>query len=423
MNAHNDQLYHVGVKGMKWGHHTKTQEPINVSKAKSKVSDTKTQLKTVKKQYNKETFYGTILPSEKTEKKQSDAIREHRYAKEDLSKVKILNKLETKGKSNYQLKMEEKYKNKGMTDDEASVAAYNNIKTKKILAVVGTAVLVVGAYKLHSEYVDKIIKAGTTIQNISSAKDSGLRDAFYSSNNKMDNLKYKGLYGSVVNGEGAGTVQKNVGIMTNIKRASPKNAQKILADIIKKDPEFAKSFNTYLKEDIASGKLSADYTRLGKTAESGLLKGKLNKQGYEVFNAALVDHSPEMQKLSDRYFKELSEKGYNAIKDVNDSKYSGYNTKNPMIVFNAKEKIKLLSVDDIPSEDIKKASDKITKIMTAQDLGALTAKLAGAAAVGAGVSKIGTTSIDNHKIKKYKKNNPNTKLSNTEIIRMLERGA
>lgn len=419
----NCQLYHVGVKGMKWGHHVKTQEPINVSKAKSKVLDTKTQLKNVNKQYNKETLYGMVKPSDKTSKKQKDVVREHKYAKEDLSKVKILNKLETKGKSSYQLKMEEKYKSKGMTDDEAAVAAYNNIKTKKILAVVGTAVLVVGAYKLHSEYVDKIIKAGTNIQNISSAKDKGLRDVFYSSNNKMDNLKYKGLYGSVINGEGAGTVKKNVGIMKDIKRASPKNAQKILADIIDKDPEFAKSFNTYLKEEVSNGKLSPGYITLGKTAESGLLKGKLNKQGYEVFNAALVDHSPEMQKLSDRYFKELSEKGYNAIKDVNDSKYSGYDTKNPMIVFNAKEKIKLLSVDDIPSEDIKKASDKVAKIMIAQELPSAAAELAGIVAVGTSINKIGISAINNRKIKKYKESNPNTKLSNTEIIRMLERSA
>ena len=33
------------------------------------------------------------------------------------------------------------------------------------------------------------------------------------------------------------------------------------------------------------------------------------------------------------FYKKLQELGYSAIQDVNDKKYSGYNTKNPIIFF------------------------------------------------------------------------------------------
>ena len=107
------ELAHYGVLGMKWGHH-KRVESVNMQNARKKVKDTKQQLKKEQTRMNRETGYGMILPSDATLKRVSDAGREHRYAKDDLSSVKILEHLEKKGKSKAQLSMEEKYKQKGM---------------------------------------------------------------------------------------------------------------------------------------------------------------------------------------------------------------------------------------------------------------------------------------------------------------------
>ena len=51
-----------------------------------------------------------------------------------------------------------------------------------------------------------------------------------------------------------------------------------------------------------------------------------------------------MQSLTDKYFSELTKRGYNAIKDVNDNKFSGYKALNPIIAFNAKGKIDVVDV-------------------------------------------------------------------------------
>jgi hypothetical protein len=415
----NDSLKHVGVLGMHWGHH-KRVEPVEVKRARELVNKNKQTLNVKKKKLSKESLHGLVNASKKTQKEADRASLEYDYAKQDLSNVKILNHLKTKTKSKSQLSMEERYKKQGMNNDEAAVAAYKHIRTKKILTGVGAVALLAGgayvAYKIRDSRVDKIIKSGTLLQNVSSDDNAGIRDAFYSSKNKLDNIKYKGLYGDTLKQKGD-AFKKEIKVLSDIKQASPKNAKDTLEELIKSDPEFSDDLKKYIKLN----KLGGVYSKKSNVATAGLVKGVVNKDTYEVFNASLVDHSPEMQKLTDRYFNELSKKGYNALRDVNDSKYSGYKSINPIIAFNSSGKVDVVDVKKLTDNEIAKAKD----IGYAHILGTDLIKK-GAAMVSV---IVGTTtlmdariaSMDTEKINNYRKKHPESKLTNTEIIRMIER--
>lgn len=105
---YSDELYHYGVKGMKWGVITK-KEPVGKSRRKSTKADD---------------------PSTKPPKK----------------------------KSKHRLKLEAKYKEKGLTDEEAAKEADKRIKAEIIVgsaaAVAVTALAAYGGYKLYKGYHD-----------------------------------------------------------------------------------------------------------------------------------------------------------------------------------------------------------------------------------------------------------------------------
>lgn len=380
------------------------------------VETKKGQLKTATKEYNR--GWKTVTDG----KKLKLAKNEHRYAKEDLTKAKILNKLSDKPKSEKQLKWEQKYKEKGMTDNDAAVAAYQRIRTTNILKVTGavavTALTAYAAYKIHDDRVDKIIKSGTNLQQITSDGSIGVRDAFYSAGGKMDKMKYKGMYGSVLKERGP-VYGKNISVLGNIKQASDKNAHKVLAEMAAKDPEFLKS----LKGEMSNqSKLGFDtYYNKMKKAKQSLDSGKVDKNTYEVFNALLVDHSPGMQKITDSYYKTMASKGYNAIRDINDKKYSGYNTNNPIITFGAKGLIKVTDVKKLTDEEISKADTLSMVYSTGSAMVKSGAQAAGVILSIKGGEKIVKAKVDNKMVDKYKKEHPNTNKNYKEIVRMLER--
>ena len=415
-----DTLEHSGVKGMRWGIRkkevsSKTQEAIQNLKTK------KIDFKNVKRIANKQSSYGMLPYSSENLKAIANAERNKRYAKQDVSSSKILDKLNSKPKSNYQLKMEDKYKKKGLDNESAAIAAYKNIRVKKILATTAVLTMAVGAYKLKEHNMDKIIKVGSSMQRISDNPDNAVKDAFYAANNRLDKIRYKGWYGDVVYYRNDAAYQKNIQVLKEIKQASPKNAKKILNELYKSDPKFAEDLKTFMKNGTALG--NPIYGKLERKALAGIVdKGKLNKSAYEYVNGSLVDHSPEMQALTDKYYKKLMEKGYNAIKDVNDAKYSGYKALNPVIAFGVKDKIDVASTRKLDFGEIKKAKTFTNALVfgpeVAKQLAMPVAGLYGTKKAVDGIQSKSTTKIVN----KYKNEHPATKMTNTEIARMLKRG-
>jgi len=422
----NYELQHYGVLGMKWGKRKRVPDSPAVTRSKQRVAETKAKLKKELKIYNKKTAYGSITGSPAVQKPYIDAMREHNYAKKDLHSTKILEKTNAKPKSKSQLKLEAKYQKQGMTQDEAAVEAYKNIKTRNMLIAVGGTAVVVGAgyaaYKIHDSRVDKIIKSGTMIQNISGNDNKGVRDAFYASSNKLDRAKYQGIYGDTLIKNKGQAVKKEIKVLSDIKQASPKNAQKALEDLIKNDRQFARELNQYMNETVTqpfkfNGNHQGRFIKAAKAATSG----KIDKNLYEAFNVALVDHDPKMQSLTDKYFSELTKRGYNAVRDVNDNKFSGYKAFNPIIAFNAKGKIDVVDVAKLTNEQIKKSKTVGYAHILGTEAVKLGAVYTGGILAANKLRDVTVSSLNNKQASQYRKQHPGTKMSNTEIIRMIER--
>lgn len=418
-----EELAHYGVKGMHWGHH-KRPETVEIADARAAEQKEKVKFNQAKKVYKRQTTYGLLGATEKEQKAFDVATREYIYTKEDLGRAKILNKLKAKPKSEEQLKLEAKYKKeKKMTDDEAAVAAYQHIRTKKMLLVVGgvavTAAVAYGAYKFHDNRVDKIIKSGTLLQHMSADSTKGVRDAFYSANHEMDKVKYRGMFGQHLKMTYGGAYKKDIKVLSDIRQASPMNAQKILSELIKNDPEVHAEFKKYLV-DSAPG-LGGVYRRKAASASASLASGKVDKNVYEVFNAALVDHSPQMEALSGKFYNLLSEKGYNAIRDVNDVKYSGYMAVNPIIAFKTTGKVNVVDVAELTDKQMRKEGARAIGQVVGTTFAKQMSVVVAAGLAGEFGKKVIKSSSDQKAIDKYRKENPNTTMTNTEIIRMIER--
>lgn len=209
-------------------------------------------------------------------------------------------------------------KKRKLTQAEKYDRAAKIAKVVAITAVAGLAVY--GATKLGREYFDSSLKSGATLKVVADSATKNFGRAFYATDHKLDQLKYKGLFaGRQMGGsQGNDTFQytiKNQG--PDIKIAGKHNARKAFNELMK-DPQFSKEVRPYL-----------DSMKLGNK-----LNGHLLSDDYDAFNQGLVDHiTPGHQKHIDMFYDKLKSMGYGGIKDRNDESYSGYAAKRAVIYF------------------------------------------------------------------------------------------
>ena len=144
---------------------------------------------------------------------------------------------------------------------------------------------------------------------------------------------------------------------------------------------------------------------------------KVKEKAYDLFNANLANHTPENDSMAKQFYNKLKEQGYDAIIDVNDNKYSGYRTKKPVIIFNGNNKISISDVKKMSNEEIEKTYLK--KIGTSVVKG--IAGTSGVAAGSAYVKNILSPTNMDKEIANYKKEHPNTRLTDDEIKKLLTR--
>lgn len=97
---------------------------------------------------------------------------------------------------------------------------------------------------------------------------------------------------------------------------------------------------------------------------------------YKALNLSLVNHNPQEIAAQDRFYSELKKKGYNALLDYNDKEYSSYHAKRPMIVFDV-DSVKLQSVTETNPKVVDKMykkynTERIAKETIASTLGIVT---------------------------------------------------
>lgn len=189
---------------------------------------------------------------------------------------------------------------------------------------------------------------------------------------------------------------------------------------MQKDSQFADGVRQSLK-GLSQASLSPNQKKVFDKALKSLNAGKIDNHVYEAVNIALVDHTPRGQSVSSKFYDALKKAGYDAIKDINDSKYSGYNTRNPIIVFNGSAKTAVDSISSIGKQQIEKQLKAEIYKKYAEDLVKAYASV-GAAAIGVGsASKLAidalTEKANLEYVKKYRKEHPKSELSAKEIIR------
>ena len=382
------ELYHHGIKGQKWG---------------------------VRRFQNKD---GSLTPAGK---KRYDEPNSHSDKKEKQYKI-------PQNKSLHRLKLEDKYKQQGFSKEEAEQKAAKRIKTEMYIAA-AAAVTVAScvAYAKYKGYTsDKVLKSNSEFQRIMQlAENAEIREGRqYLSFDKNDKIKYKGLLGDVFNnniqmrkGWGDDALKERVYDVTvknkeNIKIASRKRAEDAFMKLYKEDSEFR---DNLLKRGKLLQNTIPTLEKFGDKLSSGNVKDStLRKYGYDMFNILLADGDQASVKNSNKFYDALRKQGVNAIVDMNDKKYSGYNSKMPIIVFDGKFEYskRVMETSEIISYN-KKANNLLIKPDIMKN-GAMYIGMFGATPI------ISKRNVDKH-VLLYKEKHPNTKMTDSEIREMVKK--
>ena len=350
-----DELYHHGIKGMKWGVRRFQRKDGSLTSAGKKrylddpsVKSSKAKMDAARKKQraanadytnasNKASFVPTKSNMQEANKAYARKIKadsEYRRSKFDYSTDKEAARLresgkEIKNKSKHRLKLEEQYKKMGLTDEQAQAAANKRIRTEKILAASAaltvTACAAYVANKKLKDRIDGVIKAGDQMQRISMTDNGGkLHDVFYAAKGDHDIKRYEGMLGAARSKQVGSAYKLKLEATRDIKVASKDHAAKIFEDLYKNDKEFRDSAIRYARINVQ-----------GKNAVLDLSKSdaRTMKKMYENFNSHLVNMRNDPNKVDQAFYDKLKKAGYGAIQDINDMKFSGYNAKNPLIVF------------------------------------------------------------------------------------------
>lgn len=282
--TYTDELYHHGIKGQKWGIRRFQNEDGSLTPAGRDRYGIANKLKNKIEEYDRNTI-------------------------NEMSK-------------SYQ----ERYEH--ISKEEADEVARKNLEFARKAAIAAAAVTLtaagVYAYRQYGRnFVDETIKSGTTIQTLSMDQnrlENG--KAFYTAYTENDKQKYVGLFGKEQQGMiglGPGKGKNKYAITANVEKdikvASNKSAEKAYKELQKNDPEFRKL-----------------------TEQFGVLKKSIpgeKRSEYELFNTyGLLGNDKESASMQSKFFSKLKEAGYQGVNDVNDRKYSGFNTRATIVFDN-----------------------------------------------------------------------------------------
>lgn len=380
-----NELTHHGIKGMKWGVRRFQNKDGSLTPAGRKRYDEPNQ--------------GTNSTNKKTQN--------------------------TKSKSLHRLKLEEKYRNEGLSKEEAEQKAAKRIKAEiYIAAAAGVTVASCLAYAKYKGYTtDKIIKENSDFQRIMRLNPNAeIRKDYrqYVTIDKKDKVLYKGMFADHINKlkeDSENIYDITIKNRSDIKVASEKRARDTFTNLFKNDKEFKDEFIERLQKDgyaISKGRLDGIFNKM-KDNPNSLTDREIKTKAYDLFNVMLAEPGERTQKNSSRFYDALRKQGINAVVDVNDSKINNYHAKMPLILFDGEfDNVKKRIMDN---KEIQQNVNKYINRSSNQSYMAL-----GAAAVGlyAGIPIYNKAQIDRKRLE-YKELHPNTKMTDSEIEAMIKK--
>ena len=401
-----DELYHFGVKGMKWGVRRYQNEDGSLTSLGKKRDKMLSDRKTAKK-------HSTTSNMVKAE-----------YSRREFEDAKTRLKLENqKKKSKRQQDLEKKYIDQGFAKNEAEIKAYNRAKTETILKVAGGIALASAAayvaYKHYDKVTDRVFEKGSEIGRLTNNRSEPTNRAFYGFVNKHDKDRYEGLYGKTLGANGT-VYRKAMRAAGDINVASPESARKVLKNMFDTDKQ---SFDVFKKNIDAMASVVPPTTKQGKLwrkAKQELDSGKIGDNTYKAFNTTLVLHTKEQQPINDKFYSAMKKAGYGAIRDVNDKENSGYFAKNPLIVFDT-DKINVEGFTKLGNDHIDSMFAKEQGKIAAHTLANQYGPIGAAFATSIGAMKLVKRSNETKFVENYRKRHPESTLSNNEILKMRDR--
>ena len=412
-------LAHHGVKGQKWGVRRYQNEDGSLTAEGRKkygvgIEELKERLEATKQKVKAEI---SESPSFKAIAKAHLQVERAKQAVED-SEIRKKLSLE-KNRSAHRKQLEEQYKKEGMNKADAEVAAWKREKTERVLAAAGAiavTALAVYAFRKHRTNIDAMIPKGTNLQHVTLNPNKGVTDAFYASYTKADKKKYVGMYGGFQLQRGG---PKDVHIITsqasrNLNIAGARAGRKAVQELIRSDPAYASALkDAAMKKSMTSFNLPG-YRNL-KKALAG--KAKLNDEGFNAVNTILNDPSKKGKLAASKLYAKLKENGYDGVIDTHDVYVSGYRAQRPTILFDGASSVMNKSVKTLTSKQARKKSIKYLAILggipVAKFIGRTYAQTK---AQGFGENKVRSYLSERRLISEYKKEHPNTKLSNKQIL-------
>jgi hypothetical protein len=401
-----DELYHYGVKGMKWGVRRYQNEDGSLTSLGKKRDKMLSDRKIAKK-------YST-----------TSNIVNAEYSRREFEDAKTRLKLENqKKKSKRQQDLEKKYLKQGFTKDEAKIKAYNRAKTETILKVAGGIALASAAayvaYKHYDKVTDRVFEKGSKIGRLTNDGSEQTNRAFYGFVNKHDKDRYEGLYGKTLGANGT-VYRKAMRAAGDINIASPESARKVLKNMFDTDKQSFDVFKRNIDEMASVVPPTTKQGRLWQKAKLELDSGKIGDNTYKAFNTALVLHTKEQQPINDKFYSAMKKAGYGAIRDVNDKENSGYFVKNPLIVFDT-DKINVEGFTKLGNDHIDSMFAKEQGKITAHTLANQYGPIGAAFATSIGAMKLVKRSNETKFVENYRKQHPESTLSNNEILKMRDR--
>ena len=398
-----DELYHFGVKGMKWGVRRYQNEDGSLTSLGKKRDKMLSDRKIAKKHQTT----SNIVNAE--------------YSRREFEDAKTRLKLENQTKkSKRQQDLEKKYLKQGFTKDEAEIKAYNRAKTETILKVAGGIALASAAayvaYKHYDKVTDRVFEKGSKIGRLTNNGSEPTDRAFYGFVNKHDKNRYEGLYGKALGQKGT-VYRKAMRAAGDINIASPESARKVLKNMFDTDKQAFDGFKKNIDAMAFAVPPIGKQGRLWHKAKRELDSGKIGDNTYKAFNTLLVAHTKEQQPINDKFYSAMKKAGYGAIRDVNDKENSGYFARNPLIVFDT-DKIDVEGFTKLGSDHIDsmfaKEQGKVSAHALANEFGPIGAVFV----TSMGAMKLVKRSRETKFVENYRKQHPGSTLSNNEILKM-----